>query len=188
MHKQYVTSFHFWRSGLQECVTDPAPGNNPLTPFSPALHPTIIRTGHYPEHFSEHTVNPLLKISTAPNMRKLIKIYTARAYWDDGWWTITVDELDGLVTTTRLLEQIPAAVTSWLMNLPEKPIDYPEDALVLVLPEMATEPLLHPSPVNEQTQLTRELRAKGLTFRDIGSLLTIDAAHAARLARQAPPT
>lgn len=65
-----------------------------------------------------------------------MRIYTARACWNDGWWTATVDEVDGLVATAPLLEQVPAAVIAGLANFPEEPIDYPEDALVLVFPEV----------------------------------------------------
>lgn len=121
-----------------------------------------------------------------------MKIYTARACWNAGWWTSTVDEVEGLVTTTRLLEEVPTAVTSGLMNLPEKPIDYPEDALVLVLPEMTRDSLPHLSQVNGQAQAglreaVRELYAQGLTFRDIDSILTINLTHATQLARRSPP-
>lgn len=70
-----------------------------------------------------------------------MRIYTARACWNGGCWTITVDEVDGLVATAPLLEQVPTAVISCLANFPEEPIDYPEDALVVVFPEVDAESL-----------------------------------------------
>lgn len=125
-----------------------------------------------------------------------MRIYTARPRWNDGRWTSTVDEVTGLVATARLLEQVPTAVTSGLVNFPGAAMDDSEEALVLVLPEVDAESVGHLRDFTEQArrpgrqaqegirEAVLELCAKGLTFRDIGTILTIDFTYAQQLAHE----
>ena len=45
--------------------------------------------------------------------------FTARASRDEGWWTVTVDEVPGLFTQTRRLDQIPGMVRDALTLFPD---------------------------------------------------------------------
>lgn len=120
--------------------------------------------------------------------------FTARATRDGGWWTVTVDEVPGLFTQTRRLDQIPGMVRDALTLFP----DITEDAKgaeVTVVPEgPAAEAAHEAAELRErareaQSQATasmqaaaRELSAGGLTFRDIGSLLGVSYQQAQKLA------
>ena len=120
--------------------------------------------------------------------------FTARATRDEGWWTVTVDEVPGLFTQTRRLDQIPGMVRDPLTLFP----DITEDAKgaeVTVVPEgPAAEAAHEAAELRErareaQSQATasmqaaaRELSAGGLTFRDIGSLLGVSYQQAQKLA------
>ena len=120
--------------------------------------------------------------------------FTARATRDEGWWTVTVDEVPGLFTQTRRLDQIPGMVRDALTLFQ----DITEDAKgaeVTVVPEgPAAEAAHEAAELRErareaQSQATasmqaaaRELSAGGLTFRDIGSLLGVSYQQAQKLA------
>ncbi|MGO2514995.1 MAG: transcriptional regulator [Corynebacterium variabile] len=122
--------------------------------------------------------------------------FTARASRDEGWWTVTVDEVPGLFTQTRRLDQIPGMVLDALTLFP----DITEDAKgaeVTVVPQGPAADAAHEAAElrnlarEAQEQATasmqaaaRELSAGGLTFRDIGSLLGVSYQQAQKLAVQ----
>ena len=57
--------------------------------------------------------------------------YTARATREDGWWTVTVDEVEGLYTQAQRLDQIERNVRDALALFPDiEP--YPENACIIV--------------------------------------------------------
>lgn len=57
--------------------------------------------------------------------------YTARATREDGWWTVTVDEVEGLYTQARRLDQIERNVRDALTLFPDiEP--HPENACIIV--------------------------------------------------------
>lgn len=59
--------------------------------------------------------------------------YTARVTREEGWWTVTVDEIPGLFTQARRLDQIPAQVRDALGLFPEHE-QHPHQAAVTVIP------------------------------------------------------
>ncbi|MDR6939327.1 type II toxin-antitoxin system HicB family antitoxin [Arcanobacterium hippocoleae] len=59
--------------------------------------------------------------------------YTARATRECDWWTVTVDEIDGLFTMARRLDQIPDQVKDALALFPEIE-KAPEKAKINILP------------------------------------------------------
>lgn len=60
--------------------------------------------------------------------------YIARATREDGWWTVTVDEVEGLYTQARRLDQIERNVRDALTLFPEiEP--HPDTAHVTICPQ-----------------------------------------------------
>lgn len=60
--------------------------------------------------------------------------YIARATREGGWWTVTVDEVEGLYTQARRLDQIERNVRDALALFPEiEP--YPDTARVTIYPQ-----------------------------------------------------
>lgn len=130
---------------------------------------------------------------------------TARAVRESGWWTVTVDEVPGLFTQTRRLDQIPAMVRDALALFPEITTN-PAEATVDVVPEGETAQRasaaadLRDEARKMQAEATAtlqsaasELSQRGLTYRDIGTLLGVSYQQAQKLAaaaggvRQATP-
>lgn len=121
-------------------------------------------------------------------------IYTARVRRDGEWWLVSVDEVEGLTTKVRLLEQVPMAVREQLAHIPGEFSD-PEDAIVMVFPEDDSQCVLHVKDLSERVrklqheeqramrQAVRELSLQGLTFRDIGEILGVDFKRAMQLAK-----
>ena len=60
--------------------------------------------------------------------------FTARATRDEGWWTVTVNEVPGLFTQTRRLDQIPDMVRDALTLFPDT-TENANGAEVTVVPE-----------------------------------------------------
>lgn len=111
--------------------------------------------------------------------------YTARATREDGWWTVTVDEVPGLFTQTKRLDQIKAAIRDALVLFPEIEVE-PEAATVTIKPTGEYGQLSHDVlAAREQareysfraTNLARATAIKlyndGLPYRDIGELLGV---------------
>lgn len=120
--------------------------------------------------------------------------YTARTVREEGWWTVTVDEIEGLFTQTRRLDQIPAMVRDALELFPEVE-ESPESAQInvvaegeiLPIAERARELTHKAKEVQEEAsaamaQAAHELAASGLPYRDIGYLLGVSHQYAQRLA------
>lgn len=60
--------------------------------------------------------------------------YTARATREDGWWTVTVDEVEGLYTQAQRLDQIERNVRDALTLFPDiEP--HPDTAHVTICPQ-----------------------------------------------------
>lgn len=119
--------------------------------------------------------------------------YTARARRGDGWWAVTVDEVAGLITQARRLDQIPAMVRDALGLFPELETE-PHNAEVVVIPEgvpaivtdareiTAQSKLLQEQASGAMRRAARELSASGLTYRDIGAILDVSFQRAQKLA------
>ncbi|MDY5128050.1 transcriptional regulator [Actinotignum sp. SLA_B059] len=120
--------------------------------------------------------------------------YTARATRDEGWWVVEVDEVPGLFTQARRLDQIPDMVRDALALFPEVEGD-PDAATIDVIPcgkeaqqarlafdlhEQATKDMETATRVMASTAQT--LSQEGISYRDIGSLLGISFQHAHKLA------
>lgn len=60
--------------------------------------------------------------------------YTAKATRDEGWWTVEVEEVPGLFTQTKRLDQIPDMVRDALTLFPEVEDD-PATAKIVVVPQ-----------------------------------------------------
>ena len=60
--------------------------------------------------------------------------YTARATREENWWTITVDEVPGLFTQAKRLDQIPSMVRDALTLFPEVETN-PDQAQINVIPD-----------------------------------------------------
>lgn len=120
--------------------------------------------------------------------------FTARARRESGWWTVTVNEVAGLFTQTRRLDQIPAMVRDALTLFPEI-TDQPHDAEVTVVAEgeladrAAAATDLRDRARQLQNQATDAMQStagnlsqQGLTYRDIGTLLGVSYQQAQKLA------
>jgi len=119
--------------------------------------------------------------------------YTARATRDEGWWTVTVDEIDGLFTQTRRLEQIPGMVKDALELFPELD-DSPQEADVTVVPQdrwaqvcanvartRTTATQARSEATRAMTEAAQDRADSGLSCRDIGTLLNISFQRAQKL-------
>ena len=119
--------------------------------------------------------------------------YTARATREEGWWTVTVDEIPGLFTQARRLDQIPAQVRDALGLFPEYE-QHPHQAAVTVIPtghyaaianditqarNEAEQAQQHLTAIT--TTAAHQLHTDGLPYRDIGSLLGVSFQRAAQL-------
>ena len=119
---------------------------------------------------------------------------TATATRSEGWWAVSVPEVDGLFTQTRRLDQIPAMVRDALTLFPELGID-PADTEINVVPtgdlrHVADEiRALRESAEQAQSRATAAMRSgartmknEGLSYRDIGAILGISHQRAQQLA------
>lgn len=126
--------------------------------------------------------------------------YTARASREEGWWTVTVDEVPGLFTQARRLDQIPAQVQDALTLFPEVE-ENPQTATVNVIPDPAFTSVSAPAielqrkalktrakATHAAQEAASDLYALGLSYRDIGTLLGVSFQHAQKLATGTPST
>lgn len=124
---------------------------------------------------------------------------TAHATRSEGWWAVSVPEIEGLFTQTRRLDQIPDMVRDALTLFPELGID-PEDTEIVVAPtgelgHVADEVReLRTAAEKAQTLATttmrteaRELKDAGLSYRDIGVILGVSHQRAQQLASMTEP-
>lgn len=63
-----------------------------------------------------------------------MKTYTARVSRDEGWWIVEVEEVAGLFTQARRLEDIPAQLRDALELFPELE-DSPQTAQIIIKTE-----------------------------------------------------
>lgn len=119
--------------------------------------------------------------------------YTARATREDGWWTIEVDEIAGLFTQAKRLDQIPEQVKDALELFPEIEPN-PAAAMVRVVPTgeygIVADEISHARQIAQNAQnafnatvstTAHTLHAQGLSYRDIGCLLGVSFQRAAQL-------
>lgn len=120
--------------------------------------------------------------------------YTARANRDEHWWTVTVDEVPGLFTQARRLDQLEDMVRDALTLFPEVESD-PEHATVDVIVDAAVAARAEDArrlrsqaeksqaaATAAMTQTAKALSAQGLPYRDIGRLLGVSFQQAQKLA------
>lgn len=122
--------------------------------------------------------------------------FTALTEQGEGWWVIQLKEDPGLLTQTRRLDQIPDMVRDALELFPEL-TDDPENAIVNIefregesIADIANQAVQANQKAKqaqeEASQLMRqaaaELSKKGLSYRDIGTLLGISFQRAQKLA------
>lgn len=120
--------------------------------------------------------------------------YTARASRDEHWWTVTVDEVPGLFTQTRRLDQIADMVRDALMLFPEVEPD-PEHAMVdVAVDSTIADPAddarklrneaerSQAAATQAMTRTAKTLSSQGLPYRDIGYLLGVSFQQAQKLA------
>ncbi|WP_394284631.1 type II toxin-antitoxin system HicB family antitoxin, partial [Corynebacterium sp.] len=119
---------------------------------------------------------------------------TARANRDEHWWTVTVDEVPGLFTQARRLDQLEDMVRDALTLFPEVESD-PEHATVDVIVDATIAAQAEDArrlrsqaeksqaaATAAMTQTAKALSAQGLPYRDIGRLLGVSFQQAQKLA------
>lgn len=119
---------------------------------------------------------------------------TAYATRSEGWWAISVPDVDGLFTQTRRLDQVPAMVRDALGLFPELGVD-PSDTEISVVPtgdlrHLADEVReLRVEAEDAQSKATEAMRSgakslkrDGLSYRDIGAILGVSHQRAQQLA------
>ncbi|ARU45182.1 transcriptional regulator [Corynebacterium silvaticum] len=122
--------------------------------------------------------------------------FTSLTERGEGWWVIQLKEDPGLLTQTRRLDQIPDMVRDALGLFPEL-TDDPENAIVTIefregedIADIANQAVQANQKAKqaqkEASQLMRqaaaELSKKGLSYRDIGTLLGVSFQRAQKLA------
>ncbi|MEZ5211863.1 transcriptional regulator [Gordonia sp. (in: high G+C Gram-positive bacteria)] len=125
--------------------------------------------------------------------------YTARATRTEGWWAVTVDEVDGLFTQAKRLDKIPDLVRDALALFPELE-SAPATAEVLVRVGGDEESTAsHARELNSRakeaqarataamSEAAHSLAAAGLPYRDIGQLLGVSFQRAQKLATSRSP-
>jgi predicted RNase H-like HicB family nuclease len=70
-----------------------------------------------------------------------MKTYTAVCNWVDGWWEITVPELDGRMTQAKHLSQVDKMVRSLVSLIDEIPANSFDITIESVLSGLASEVL-----------------------------------------------
>lgn len=119
---------------------------------------------------------------------------TVQAERSEGWWVITSDQVRGLVSQARRLDQVEAQVRDALALLPESGLD-PDEVEIKVDPVMSEmEAAHHARALAENARLAqseaseamraaaRRLANSGLTMRDVGTVLGISFQRAQKLA------
>lgn len=120
---------------------------------------------------------------------------TAHAQHGEKWWVVSVDEVEGLFTQTRRLDEIPDMVRDALTLCPEITTTPWETEVEIIVDE----PFI--TDIHEAKEATQEaarlqveaaakirsiatrLRERGLSFKDIATLLDVSVARAQQLCR-----
>lgn len=122
--------------------------------------------------------------------------FTALTERGEGWWVIQLKEDPGLLTQTRRLDQIPDMVRDALELFPELTddpykdivnIEFREGEAIADIANQAVQANQAAKQAQEEaSQLMRqaaaELSKKGLSYRDIGTLLGVSFQRAQKLA------
>lgn len=122
--------------------------------------------------------------------------FTALTERSEGWWSVQLKEDPGLLTQTRRLDQIPDMVRDALELFPELTddpykdivnIEFREGEAIADIANQAVQANQKAKQAQEEaSQLMRqaaaELSKKGLSYRDIGTLLGVSFQRAQKLA------
>lgn len=119
---------------------------------------------------------------------------TAHARRDEGWWRVSIPELEGIVTQTRRLDQIPSAVVKVLKNHPDfKEHDIDVQVVLDKERQAAVDEVLRLRDRADKTRqeaslavkaLVQQLAHDGLSYRDIGTLLQVSYQYVQTLAKK----
>lgn len=121
-------------------------------------------------------------------------IYTANVSRDENWWVVTVDEVPGLFTQAKRLDQIPAMVKDALTLFPELENSPASATIRLAIQGDIGQLSSTVQDVRDQAEraqtISREtmrnaarvLANQGLPYRDIGELLGVSFRRAQKLA------
>ena len=117
---------------------------------------------------------------------------TATATRSGGWWAVEVPDVPGAFTQARRLEQIPAMAADAVEMLTGERVD--EVEVVPILPDAERERVeewrtistqaaeLAERAARESRALVAQLRAEGLSVRDVGELLGVSSQRVSQLA------
>lgn len=118
----------------------------------------------------------------------------AHARRDEGWWRVSIPELEGIVTQTRRLDQIPSAVVKVLKNHPDfKEHDIDVQVVLDKERQAAVDEVLRLRDRADKTRqeaslavkaLVQQLAHDGLSYRDIGTLLQVSYQYVQTLAKK----
>lgn len=118
----------------------------------------------------------------------------AHARRDEGWWRVSIPEIDGIVTQTRRLDQIPSAVVKVLKNHPDfKEHDIDVQVVLDKERQAAVDEVLRLRDRADKTRqeaslavkaLVQQLAHDGLSYRDIGTLLQVSYQYVQTLAKK----
>lgn len=118
----------------------------------------------------------------------------AHAKRDDGWWRVTIPEIEGIITQTRRLDQIPTAVIKVLQNHPDfKGRDLDVQVRLDKERQAAVDEVLRLRDRADKTRqeassavkaLVQQLAHEGLSYRDIGTLLQVSYQYVQTLAKK----
>ncbi len=123
-----------------------------------------------------------------------MSVYTAIATRSDGWWAVEVPAVDGLLTQTRRLDQIPDMVRDALELFPEVDDDPAAAEVVIEVDGAERSVAAHARELNDQAKAAQEaasaamtaaaadLAGRGLPYRDIGRLLGVSFQRAQKMA------
>jgi len=127
------------------------------------------------------------------------RTYTVNAARGRDWWAITVDELPGVFSQARRLDQVEAMARdaiSLLLEIPSGAFDLslrqtlsPDtERIVNAAKEARAEAIAHQHVASERSRAAaRTLAAQGLAQRDIGRLLDLSHQRVAQLLESTPP-
>lgn len=118
----------------------------------------------------------------------------AHARRDEGWWRVSIPEIEGIVTQTRRLDQIPSAVVKVLKNHPDfKEHDIDVQVVLDKERQAAVDEVLRLRDRADKTRqeaslavkaLVQQLAHDGLSYRDIGTLLQVSYQYVQTLAKK----
>lgn len=121
---------------------------------------------------------------------------TATATRSGGWWAVQVTEVPGAFTQARRLEQIPAMAADAVEMLTGERVE--EVEVVPILPAAERERVeewrtistqaveIAERAARESRALVAQLRAQGLSVRDVGELLGVSSQRVSQLAPARP--